>query len=59
MLLPNPKACDVGIAFLGDKVSDRTLRALSGKDAEQENLNVWQASGKYYKSSRGITETTT
>lgn len=56
MLLPNPKACDVCIAFLGNKVSDRALIALSGKDAEQENLNVRQASGKHPKSSRRITE---
>lgn len=59
MHLSNPKACDVCIAFLGNKVSDRTLRALSGKDAEQENLNVWQASGKFPKSSRRIIEITT
>lgn len=58
MLLLNPKASDLCIAFLGNKVSDRTLRSLSGKDAEQENLNVWQASAKYPKSSRKITEIT-
>lgn len=54
MHFPNPKACYV----CRNKVSDRTLRALSGKDAEQENLNVWQASGKYPKSSRRIIEMT-
>lgn len=40
MLLPNPKACDVCIAFLENKVNDRALRPLSGKHAEQENCNA-------------------